>query len=153
MLTQERLKELLHYNPETGVFTRAKDVRGGFKKGDVVGHEVGAGYLRVVIDNGRYYLHRLAWLYIHGEMPNGEIDHKNRIKTDNRIDNLRVVSKSHNQQNKGGLGVQWHKAGSKWRAYIKVDGKHRHIGLYDCLLDARAAYLRAKREFHSGYLP
>lgn len=98
VLTQERLKELVHYNPETGVFTCLK--KNNFRNvGDTVGTLNGSGYLIYGIESKHYYLHRLAWLYMEGKYPEC-IDHKNCNRADNRWCNLREVSQKENCYNR-----------------------------------------------------
>ncbi len=87
-LTQERLKEVLSYNPETGIFTRNPGIRGGEKVG-TNSH----GYVSIMVDGYLYQAHRLAWLYMEGYMPEQEIDHISRKRDDNRWCNLRVVNR------------------------------------------------------------
>lgn len=151
MLTQERLKELLYYCPETGVFTYLTN-RSQNKKNTIAGcldHD----YLRIRIDNKIYYSHRLAWLYVYGQFPENEIDHKNRIKTDNRIENLRDVFQSCNMRNRpnridnisGIKGVGWSKQKQKWRVRIRKNNKEKHLGLCNNLLDAACLRLSAEQ--------
>src|SRR5690606_33911522 len=97
-LTQARLKQLLDYDPTTGIFTRRVS-RGGMKKGSVAGFTSVKGYTVIGVDGKLYSAHRLAWLYVYGVMPR-EIDHRNRVKTDNSILNLREASRAMNNQNK-----------------------------------------------------
>ena len=140
-LSQQYLIEAIDYNPETGCFTWKDRPRHhfncdrGFKmwnarySGSRAGFFVG-DYVSLCIDNITYCAHRLAWLYIHGSMPNGEIDHINGIRDDNRITNLRDVTKSENLKNKrpskkrGGapIGIYWVDSRKKWEACIKVNG-------------------------------
>ena len=105
-LTPTRLREVLTYNPETGDFIWNVSV-GRVKRGTVARCLDGDGYIRIQIDGVRYFAHRLAWFYIFNEFPDPETDHKNRIKTDNRISNLRITDRSGNNQNRGPF---------KWRA-------------------------------------
>ena len=84
MLTQERLKELLHYDEETGLFTRKTRVASRMK-GTISGARHNKGYVQIMIDGDNYLAHRLAWFYVYGEWPKNQIDHINRIKTDNKI--------------------------------------------------------------------
>jgi hypothetical protein len=94
-LTQARLKELLDYNPDTGIFTR-KVSRPGFRVGDVAGSLTERGYIKIGIDGKNYSAHRLAWLYVHGKSPDNCIDHINGVRDDNRISNLRDVTSQEN---------------------------------------------------------
>jgi hypothetical protein len=159
-LTAHRLREILNYNHETGVFTwkirPAQNVQIGDKAGCKWGDR---GYWRVKIDSKAYSYHRLVWLYMTGAWPLGEIDHKNGEKTDNRFENLRDVTSSVNQQNRrapqrnnvvGLLGVYWESRRSKWISRIMVNGKKRFVGYFDCPQDAHVAYIKAKRALHVG---
>lgn len=124
MLTQERLKELFEYRPETGEFIR-KVSRGRGKAGSVAGTSDKDGYIIIGIDRERYKAHRLAFLYMDGKIPE-EVDHKNRITWDNRWDNLRDTTSSENNKNRttysnsGYLGVSWHKAAKNGKYKIKI---------------------------------
>ncbi len=96
-LTQQRLKEVLHYDSETGIFTWAIDRPMAPKapKGKVAGKVNSHGYFVICVDGVRHHAHRLAWMYIHGDRPI-EIDHQNHIRTDNRLANLRSTDRSGN---------------------------------------------------------
>lgn len=158
-LTRDRLKELMHYDQETGVFTRLVTTNNrGAKAGDTAGSKSKNGYLFVSIGYKKYLLHRLAWLYVHGCWPEKDIDHINGIRTDNRIANLRDVSRSENLQNTRGpransssglLGVSFDKGRNKWTSQIMLDGKHIHLGRFDDKEKAHQEYLKAKRIHHS----
>lgn len=139
--TQQRLKELFYYNPETGVFTRLIGVPGiKFKTGDMTSQKVNSvGYLRIMVDGVRYQAHRLAWIYVHGDISNQmQIDHINRDRTDNRICNLRLVTNQQNSQNSsvnvkntsGKKGVYWHKRDECWYVAIGVNNKLKHLGYF-----------------------
>ncbi len=157
MITQAKLKERLFYDAESGEFiwlvARRKD-----RLGKVAGANHSKGYRVICISGNYYFCHRLAWLYVHGKWPDGQIDHINANKSDNRISNLRDVSGSQNRQNiyaamasnksSGVLGVHWHKRGGKWRSSIRANGKQIHLGLFDSIEEAKGAYLKAKKEFH-----
>jgi len=157
-LTQEQLKELLHYDSDTGTFTWV-DSRGRVASGDVAGSPQSMGYLSIRI-NGRLHLaHRLAWLYSTGEWPKYQIDHINGIRTDNRISNLRDVTANVNQQNQrrgqsggktGLLGVSLYKKTGKYRSEIMCFGAIKFLGYFDTAPEAHAAYVKAKREIHEG---
>lgn len=157
MLTQSRLKELLHYDPETGVFTWRVNKGGPAKAGGLAGSRNRGGYRIIGIDYRLYQAHRLAWLYIHGEWPKHEIDHINGVRDDNRIDNLRGATHAENHQNRkkstrntsGFLGVSWYPATKKWRSRIRTNRKLKSLGLFDTPESAHAAYLSAKAALHT----
>lgn len=147
----DRLKQLFHYDPDTGSIVR-KVSRGNAKVGTVVGRPDTKGYLRVCVDGKDYKAHRLAWLMYYGEWPNDQIDHINGDKTDNRISNLRDCNTSlnccnqHKARVNNKLGVQGvHQIGNnRYRATFR--GKH--IGVYKTTNDAYKAYKEAK---HASY--
>lgn len=145
---------LLSYDSETGIFTW-KQNRRTVKAGQVAGHKSQLGYVDISVCGKLYQAHRLAWMLVHREIPNGEIDHINGIRHDNRIANLRIVDSRGNKQNKrlpmrtnksGFLGVDF--CQGKYRAQIRVNGEKLYLGLFDSPEDAHAAYLKAKREHH-----
>lgn len=152
----ERLKQLLHYEPENGIFTWRIANSPRVIVGDIAGNVL-RGYRDIGIDGSNYKAHRLAWLYVHGAWPTMRIDHINGVKDDNRISNLRDVSQATNNQNRraassrstsGFLGVT--KIKDFFRAVICVNGKTRQIGNYQTPESAHEAYLNAKRALHSG---
>lgn len=157
-LTTERLRALLGYDPETGVFVWK--VTRSFKAvaGAVAGSEYKAtGYLRIQIDGTSHLAHRLAWLYRYGEWPGMSIDHINGLKADNRIENLREATVGQNGQNRyaaqknnqsGALGVYQDNSSGGWRAIIAKDGLIYKLGYFDTKKAAHDAYLAAKRELH-----
>jgi hypothetical protein len=139
-LTQTRVQELLHYDPETGVFTWKVNRRGTARAGSVAGRLHLTGYREIRIDRQRHKAHRLAWLYVHGEWPDGQVDHINGVRHDNRISNLRVVpNQSEQQKNQkkpsnntsGVTGVYWGKKSRKYYAQIKYQGANKHLGYFD----------------------
>jgi hypothetical protein len=130
MITQSRLKQILTYNSETGIFHRISNNK-------IAGGKTGNGYILIGIDKKQHYAHRLAWLYMTGEMPVNLIDHKNMDKADNRFSNLREATYSQNIANKkcmsksGFKGVTWWDRDKKWKAQIYIDGKNKHLGYFD----------------------
>jgi hypothetical protein len=134
-LTQERLKELLDYNPDTGVFTRKVRQSGNAKEGAIAGSNT-TGYIRIGVDGPEYAAHRLAFLWMEGYFPENEVDHIDRNPSNNRWNNLREVSHQCNVRNVGirkdntsGIpGVGWDSKGACWRAYIKLSKKLKHLG-------------------------
>ena len=156
-LTQERARELLDYDPLTGVFLW-KPGRRGCKAGDVAGSIDSRGHRRIGIDSNHHMAaHRLAWLYVNGEMPRGELDHINGIYDDNRICNLRECDRSGNMQNAGMFktntsgytGVTWHRKCRKWAAQIWVNNKRMYLGLRETKEEAYALYLAGKAKYHT----
>ena len=162
MITQERLKELLDYCPETGVFTWKIKLRNKLSIGDVAGClNKDTGYWRVKIDGREYLAHRLAVLWMTGEFPAEQIDHKDHVRTNNRWPNLREASPLVNQRNRslakhntsGANGVAWSKAHGKWHSYIKAEGRTIHLGFFDDIKCAVAARKTAdvRYGFHANH--
>lgn len=157
MINQERLKELLHYDHETGVFTYRVKTSYRVEIGDVAGCDNGKGYLQIRLDTVLYKAHRLAWLYMMGEFPVLGIDHENGIRGDNRWDNIREATKKRNGENQrkahknsttGLLGVT--NRGSKFRATLHDAGVRHYLGDFDTPEEAHAAYVSVKRQLHEG---
>jgi hypothetical protein len=156
MLTQQRLKEVLDYSPETGSFIR-KIKQSGVRQGAISGSLSTDGYLITSIDQKPYKCHRLAWLYMTGKWPIGYIDHINGNRSDNRFANLRDVPPSenvHNQrkaqlrnQSTGVLGTFVN--GSGFAARIAHNNTKIYLGTFRTLEEASAAYVAAKRLLHS----
>ncbi len=151
-LTVERLKEVLSYDPISGVFIRLTKAAARTKIGEVAGGLDEKGYIRIRVDGERHRAHRLAWLYIAGEWPVPECDHRNLIKSDNRWDNLRQATKSQNMGNRPAAsvfkGTYWHARSQKWRAAISIDNKKVSLGDFKCRAAAHLAYVvAANRHF------
>lgn len=131
--------------------------RNGVRRDLVAGTVTKNGYVSVGAKGIKAYAHRIVWFMHHGEIPNGcDIDHINHDRTDNRIENLRIVSRSENLKNKGvvlsssgEMGVYWNPSASKWEASLNVDGKKKYIGLFDSIEAAKAARLDANKVY--GY--
>lgn len=144
-ISQERLKELFIYNPDTGYFTRRKSIQ-GCAKGSIAGC-LQRGYRGICVDRKKYRAHRLAWLYVYGYFPEHEIDHINRDRDDNRIGNLREATRLCNARNanipisnKTGIaGVAIDTERNKYLAYIQVNYKHKNLGRYNTLAEAAKA--------------
>lgn len=147
MLTQARLKSLFTYNPDDGVFTRIKTQSNRSKVEKTVGWVTEHGYIRCSVDYKKYFLHRLAFLYMNGYFPEYQIDHKNGIKKDNRWVNLRHVSRKCNMQNtktfitnkSGFTGVYYSKRDKTWWSQARVDDRKVFLGNHDTALDAALA--------------
>ena len=158
-LTQKRLKELLCYDPDSGIFTH-KVYRGNqVLAGSIAGRPSGDGHLSTQIDGKEYLLHRLAWLYIHGCFPPHQIDHRNLMKADNRWGNLRLATNSQNSMNKGKQsnntsgykGVSFNKPSKKWQARITVNGKRHYLGYFKSVECAGKAYAKAAKILHKEF--
>lgn len=157
-VTAARLRELLDYDPLTGVI-RWRVNRRRARAGDVAGSAYPSGYIRIKIDSQEYLAHRLCWLYVTGAWPSGQIDHRDGNRSNNRFANLRDATRSVNTQNQrraqssnrsGLLGVR--RCNSRWRATIRIPGeeRQRHLGVFDTKEEAHAAYLVSKRRWHPG---
>ncbi len=156
-LTQKRLKELLHYDPETGVFTwkgfSISQGRISLKSGRIAGYQDTYGYRQIHIRGTLYQEHRLVWLYVYGYTPENSIDHINRNPSDNRVKNLREVSSQCNLRNQGNpknntsgvTGVSWQTAGGRWIAQITVMNKNKNIGRYTDFSEAVCARLAGEQ--------
>jgi len=158
-LTHARLIEVLHYSPETGVFTWRVSLAGRWSI--VPGKRAGClrsnGYVRIGFKGWAFRAHRLAWFYVYAGWPAQDIDHINGNRSDNRIANLRLASNAENQQNRchiqsrntsGFTGVRWHEKTLKWLAEIRTNNKTLYLGLFETLEEAAAARLRAERLYH-----
>ena len=159
-LTHEKLKSLLHYNQDTGVFTWLVRRGGDANAGTLAGCKHGHGYIDIKIDDKTYQAHRLAFLYVTGEWPKkDEVDHINRIRDDNRWANLREADVSENRSNvairsdnkSGGKGVYWRKEERKWNASIRHNGKRYSLGRYESLAEAIEAYDSASKKLHGEF--
>lgn len=156
MLTVDRLRELLNYDPQTGMFVWLRP-HGTVKIGDEAGcvqkSRPGLSYRSISIGRRLYKAHRLAWLYVHGEWPpcGMEIDHADGDGLNNRLSNLRPATVSQNQANarhrvnsaSGRKGVCWNKRDRKWQARIRINGYRVHLGNFDDPETAAAAYRTA----------
>lgn len=160
MITQEELKKLFYYDPNTGLFTRLIKTARRHKVGEVAGNYYGNGYMRLMIKGKEYMLHRLAWLYVYGEMPaDKQIDHINCIKDDNRINNLRLATGYQNSSNQrisrrntaGHKGVFFNKSRGKYQAYCAVRGKRYYLGAFRTSEEAGIAYNNFASKHHGEF--
>ena len=155
-LTAERLRELLHYDPATGIFTRLISCASNAQAGAVAGGINSSGYLAMKLGRATYTMHRLAFLYVLGRIPFSEVDHINGIRGDNRWCNLREASRSENQQNRklnknnttGVTGISFYKTEQKWVVRISSGGTPLYIGSFKSLQEAVIAQAEAKRLHH-----
>ena len=157
MILREHLLAALHYAPETGTFTWLIGHGRGRTKGigSVAGSLDWKGYRRIRIVRRAYRAHQLAWLYVYGQWPGMQIDHINRQKDDNRIENLRLVTPAQNKWNSaapktnrsGFKGV--FRRGDRWIASMCTGGKRKHLGVFQTAEAAHEAYAAAERT-HRG---
>lgn len=157
-LTADRAKNLLRYDPETGLFywrvTKANAV-----EGSIAGCDKGGGRVVIRIDGRLYPAARIAWLIMTGTWPAHLVDHRNLIPSDNRWGNLREATPGQNnancqirKHNKSGFkGVIWNKQCQRWQARIRKDGKARHLGLFDTPEEAHARYIEAAKALYGEF--
>ena len=156
-ITQALLREVLHYDRETGAFTWRVQVNNRLKAGDPAGYISDEGYVVIGLFGQDHKAHRLAWLYETGVMPPDRIDHKDTIRHHNRFNNLRLADQSVNAQNVrrarrdnalGVMGVRKQK--TSFIARLKVNGERLYLGSFKTAEETHAAYLEAKRAHHPG---
>ena len=156
-VTAERLRAMLDYDAETGVFRWRVHRARSAKPGMVAGKPHRKGYTQIKVEGRLYYAHRLAWLHAFGSWPTGEVDHINGQKNDNRLANLRDATRAQNAWNlhraprsntsTGVLGVTRLPSGRKpFLAQIMGRGRHHRIGRFATLDAASAAYRAAKAQ-------
>ncbi len=147
MISHARLLELLSYDPLTGFFAWRQDRPGHVKAGDCAGSLKKDGYISINVDGRRYKAHRLAWFYVHGRWPNGDLDHRSLNRAENWIANLREGTRSQNMGNirahSGLKGVSFDSRRGQWRARIKDGEKERWLGYWPTADAAHAAYTKA----------
>ena len=152
-MTPEYVRELLDYNPATGVFTW-RVLHSNMRSGQVAGNV--SRYRTIKINRKHYLAHRLAWFVAFGAWPPNQIDHINGVRDDNRLVNLRLATQSENNanaktpKNKTGFkGVAPHR--KKWCARIRVNGRKRHLGLFDTPEAAYQRYCEVAREVYGEF--
>lgn len=157
-LTAARLRELLHYDATSGAFYWVS-TDGRARKGALAGNRNSNGYMVVGLFGVKYRQHRLAWLYVYGEWPDGVVDHIDGNKDNNKIENLRVVSQAQNLQNRrsasvasacGVLGVYYSARRGGYMASVTTAGSKKRRGPYRSIERARIAYVDLKRTHHEA---
>lgn len=153
-ITQERLKELVHYDPLTGFFVLKKYRGGRVKEGEILGSKTQNGYVEIKVDGKTYKAHRLAFIYMEGRLPS-EVDHLNRVRNDNSWANLKDSTRGENCRNRGALkhrylpvGVYAHR--NKFKAMVGVDYRPKYLGLFDTpelASEARVSYIKQLAEY------
>lgn len=155
--TQKRLKELLNYDPETGMFTWKVRTSNRVDMTKPAGALSGDGYTKISVDGKQYKAHRLAFLYVNGSWPEEDVDHINGDRLDNRWRNLRDVCRRVNLENRrhataksGLLGAYFFPHANCWKSAISLGNKTKHLGYFQSAEEAHQAYLVAKRSLHEG---
>jgi len=162
LITQKELKESLHYNPETGVFVWLASPHGKVNAGDIAGFtDKTTGYIKITVNSKKNYAHRLAWLYMTGEWPEDQIDHDDRVRANNKWDNLFAATNQENNKNKskqknntsGVTGVSWFARDKIWRARVTINDKEKHLGYFVDKFEAVCARMSAnnKYDFHENH--
>jgi HNH endonuclease/AP2 domain len=152
LLREARSK--LSYDPESGLL-HWRHPKKGLAAGSTAGSVTARGYVRICLNKNRYSAHRLAWLIVHGDLPKGELDHINGIRSDNRLINLRPATRQQNGmnmknsgRNKTGYKGVYRRSSGKWAAQIMVGGKTKTLGAFQTPQDAHKAYCQmAKKLF------
>jgi hypothetical protein len=158
LIQHEKLLSILVYEPTTGNFYWTIDRCNNAKRGARAGSVNSKGYRVINLEYHRYKEHRLAWFYMTGEWPI-EIDHINRIRSDNRWCNLRNATRIENARNMGTSkynksgfkGVRWNKQNRKWQAKAKVNGKQIYLGFFKSIEDAANAYKDFAKSEHGAF--
>jgi len=153
-LALARLRELLHYDPETGAFTWKIYVCGRAPAGAVAGTTYRNGYHYIWLDGQRYFAHRLAWFYVHERWPVHEIDHIDCCRSNNAIANLREATESQNHfrvQSKSAQRGVYRVHTGRWRAKIGVRGRDLHLGYFPTADEAAAAYKVAAHHYFGAF--
>lgn len=162
LLSQGKLKELFNYDELNGEFTwKISKKYSKRKAGSIAGWITKSGYIQIEIDGVAYLVHRLIFLYVYGKWPTDQIDHVDGARNNNRLVNLREVTRSENQRNRtinknntsGITGVYWTKNTNNWFAAIGLNGKLKHLGYFtnkeDAIVARKAAEI--KYEYHQGH--
>jgi len=158
-LTQEQLREILHYDPETGEFRWLQRMKNRILADDIAGWVSQLGYRRITISGRGYSAHHLAWLYMTGAWCGATIDHRDRDPANNRWNNLRRSTPSMNNANRrrqrnntsGFAGVYLERESGKWVARVRKDGRTHHLGRFATPQAAHEAYAAAARELFGEF--
>jgi hypothetical protein len=155
-ITQARLREVVHYDPETGIFTWL-EAHPPVRVGQRAGSLEATGYMRAMILGQRYFLHVVAWFYMTGEWRPRGVDHRNRKPADNRWANLRRATRGQNQINRvlpaNGVGLRgvYQSKGGRYRARIRIGERVTHLGTFDTPEEAHTVYVAAAQALHGEF--
>lgn len=150
-LTVERVRELLDYDPETGILRWKVRVANCMQSGEVAGCLQRRGYTAIKIKGIAFRAHLVAWAHYYGEWPETELDHRDLNKSNNRISNLRLATRSQNCANKkvcsrntsGIKGVYWNKKSRRWIATICINRRNKYLGGFLTKDEAASVYAKA----------
>ena len=159
MVPLTRLVEVLEYDPESGFFYWRVSLNARAPVGAIAGTLRPDGYIKIQIDLVPMMAHRIAWFWVHREIPEHEIDHINQVRWDNRIENLRLATSKQNKENQslrvnntsGHKGVHWDKAREKWMAFVVHHRKFKNLGRYDDLNQAIEVAEDARRQLFTHH--
>lgn len=164
--TSEEIKQVLDYNPETGVFrwrTRASAPKHWNTRfaGKIAGGTMVIGYRTIAVNDEKYYAHRLAWLYMTGEWPPDQVDHINGKRADNRFSNLRLATSRENKCNKlanqttrsGVKNVHWHAFSRSWHVRVMLHKREHSFGYFKTIEEAAEAAAEARIQLHGEFAP
>lgn len=157
MITQQQVRELFSYSPESGFLTRNVTLSNNAKAGSIVKCKNTAGYIVTMIAGKLYYAHRIIWLHVYGDWPENGIDHANLQRDDNRLCNLRAATQSQNMSNINGWAASGHKgvyldrASGKWYSKIQKNGKTIRLGTFAEKEDAILAVRSAAADIHGAF--
>jgi hypothetical protein len=154
-LTQRVLHEMLDYDKDSGIFIWKVRSAQRIRIGDIAGSVVAKGYIGIKLLGKRYLAHRLAWLYVNGEFPDGFVDHANTVRTDNRINNLRLCTRQENKRNgklyknntSGFRGVEFKNNG--WEGSLRVGDQIVYVGRFKTAVEASTAVEKQAEKIHS----
>ena len=153
-------KKYLTYDPESGTLRWKVTLCSTAIAGNIAGTKTRKGYIRIQIKGHRYYAHRIAWTLTYGKIPDGyEIDHKDLDKTNNKINNLRLVTKSQNLSNRGkqhnnktGVkGVSVCPQTGLYKARVMLNKKEHFCGRFKTLEEAKEAVIAKRNELHGEF--
>lgn len=158
MVTHERLREVLHYDPLTGLFTWKMQLGNRISVGSTAGSPID-GYIRIAIDGKVYRAHRLAWFYMTGVWPLALIDHKDTNRSNNVWENLREATRPQNNQNRavhknsltGVKGVGFIESSGRYSANIKHNKIHYYLGTFATMSEATEAVRRQREKLHKDF--
>jgi hypothetical protein len=151
------IREKLSYDPDTGIFIKINSYFRS-QNGRRADRQDVDGYFRICLRRRMYFAHRLAWFFVHGDLPELMIDHINGNPGDNRIQNLRLATNSENMRNRGGnvgrslpKGVSFNTAAGRYQSSIGLNNRIHYLGLFDTVDEAFLAYAVAAFWFHRDF--